>query len=567
VPRAGPAKEIRTQRSWAAASRDRGAVMSRDLDSRRVSDPLTGGYDTTRDRSPMSGDQASKGQAMTDTHTAGPFLVTGATGKTGAHTVALLREHGLPVRALVRGHDDRSERLRGLGAETVAVDLLDYAAVRAAATDTTAAYFAYPPGPGYVEAAANFAQAAADARVRAVVELSQIGVRPDTTHIGQQHWVVERLFDRGPYLTTHLRPTLFMDWVHNFWIRIGEREGILRLPMADVPVALITTADQAKVIVSILRDPDRHDRRIYELFGAEELDWHAIAARVAQALGIAVRYEPVDIEAMTTALTAAGVPDDRVQHLGRVVRDCRDGFYSGFNDLVATLSGSTPTTVADYVRAHAESFDRDGVLAITDTRLACWAPPGLRAHRGPRPVPSNSAPSGELRRADAASGEGSVTHEHARGPLRPDALIGTWRLVSYTARQGPTGETTYPLGSDAAGFLVYTADGYMSVQMMRRRRPDYDQPDVLGATDDQYARAAEGYVAYGGPYSIDADGTVSHVVDVSLLPNWLHSVQLRQPTLRGDQLTMHAEYDVGPVHVSSVLTWKRAPEWPALHDH
>jgi NAD(P)-dependent dehydrogenase (short-subunit alcohol dehydrogenase family) len=40
------------------------------------------------------------------------FLITGATGNTGAHTVRLLRERGLRVRALVRTLDDRAARLR-----------------------------------------------------------------------------------------------------------------------------------------------------------------------------------------------------------------------------------------------------------------------------------------------------------------------------------------------------------------------------------------------------------------------------------------------------------------------
>ncbi len=38
------------------------------------------------------------------------FLITGATGNTGAHTVKLLRERGLPVRALVHSLDERADR-------------------------------------------------------------------------------------------------------------------------------------------------------------------------------------------------------------------------------------------------------------------------------------------------------------------------------------------------------------------------------------------------------------------------------------------------------------------------
>lgn len=297
------------------------------------------------------------------------FLVTGAAGKSGSQAIRLLRERGLPVRAVVRTLDERAARLREQGAEVIQVDLLNYREIRDATDGISAAYFNYPPGPGYVEAAANFADAASASGVHAVVELSQIGVRPDTTHIGQQHWVVERLFDRTPMITTHLRPTIFMNWLENFWIRCSANEAVIRLPVGDVRFAPIATTDSARVVVAVLLNPDAHDRHVYELFGAEELDWNQIAAKVQATLGVSVRYEPVEMSDMTAALTAGGVSPDRVHHLGKVVQDIQDGFYSGFNDLVETISGSKPMTVEEYVGANRELFDADGVLAITDARL------------------------------------------------------------------------------------------------------------------------------------------------------------------------------------------------------
>jgi NAD(P)H dehydrogenase (quinone) len=76
------------------------------------------------------------------------FLITGATGNTGAHTVRLLRESGLRVRALVHTPDDRAARLRDLGAEVVQGDLLDFPAVSAATVGVTAAYFNYRSARG-----------------------------------------------------------------------------------------------------------------------------------------------------------------------------------------------------------------------------------------------------------------------------------------------------------------------------------------------------------------------------------------------------------------------------------
>jgi NAD(P)H dehydrogenase (quinone) len=77
--------------------------------------------------------------------TEGRVLITGATGKTGVHAVAALRERGIPVRALVHQLDERSQQLEDLGAELVQGDLLDFDAVSAAVAGVSAACSTRPP--------------------------------------------------------------------------------------------------------------------------------------------------------------------------------------------------------------------------------------------------------------------------------------------------------------------------------------------------------------------------------------------------------------------------------------
>ena len=92
------------------------------------------------------------------------FLITGATGNTGAPTVKVLRAAGRRVRAFVHERDARSRYLEDLGAEVVDGDLQDFDAVSSAMVGVTAAYFCYPISPGgLLQAAALFAQAASEA--------------------------------------------------------------------------------------------------------------------------------------------------------------------------------------------------------------------------------------------------------------------------------------------------------------------------------------------------------------------------------------------------------------------
>src|SRR3954468_1024093 len=99
------------------------------------------------------------------------FLVTGASGNTGAPTVRLLLERGHRVRAFVRQEDARSGSLAAAGAEVVVGDLDDFHAVSAALRGVTAAYFVYPIARGLLEATVIFAQAASEAGVETVVNM------------------------------------------------------------------------------------------------------------------------------------------------------------------------------------------------------------------------------------------------------------------------------------------------------------------------------------------------------------------------------------------------------------
>ena len=120
------------------------------------------------------------------------------------------------------------------------------------------------------------------------------------------------------------------------------------------------------MIAAVLQNPAPHDRQVYPLFGAEELDHYGIADRIADTLGIPVRYQPVDIPTFATALTAQGRTDFFVQHISSVAQDYQDGIFAGENNLVEAISGHNPMTVADFVNANHAAFEHGGSFAVHD---------------------------------------------------------------------------------------------------------------------------------------------------------------------------------------------------------
>ncbi|GLP78135.1 hypothetical protein TUM20983_52450 [Mycobacterium antarcticum] len=142
--------------------------------------------------------------------------------------------------------------------------------------------------------------------------------------------------------------------------------------------------------------------------------------------------------------------------------------------------------------------------------------------------------------------------------MNRDDLLGAWHLESYTSKTD--GGEDEPLGADPVGIIMYTSDGYMSAQLMRRDRPAYDKAVTGGGKTGQMASAAAGYLCYTGPFTIDEQAdVVHHHVQVSLLPNWVGSVQVRQGHLDGDTLVLSAAVTSRRGASSHhVLLWRRA---------
>ena len=103
----------------------------------------------------------------------------GEQGKTGRRVTELLRERGVPVRAMVRTLDDRAEYLSSLGAEVVVGDFLDFTSIRRIVDGISTIYFAYPVQQGLLDATVNMAVAARNAGVERLVDMVMLISTPD----------------------------------------------------------------------------------------------------------------------------------------------------------------------------------------------------------------------------------------------------------------------------------------------------------------------------------------------------------------------------------------------------
>ncbi|SRR5260221_601219 len=133
-----------------------------------------------------------------------------------------------------------------------------------------------------------------------------------------------------------------------------------------------------------------------------------------------------------------------------------------------------------------------------------------------------------------------------------ERLVGCWRLVEFSVTAPDGGAAEHSLGTHPLGTILYTPDGYMSAQLARPGPyADDQQPDA-------YA------IAYSGPFDVDEQTrTVAHHVQVSVIPNWLGTTQIRQVQFPEPETLVLSASEQRPPRdgalTTTTITWSRQP--------
>ena len=237
------------------------------------------------------------------------------------------------------------------------------------------AYFVYPIRPGILQATAYFAQAAKEAGVDGIVNMSQISAREDAkSHAATDHWLAERVFDWSGVTVAHIRPTYFAEWL--LYLAPMIKAGLLHVPFGTGKHAPIAAEDQARVIVGILEDPATHKGKIYPLFGPVEFTYQETAQVLSRVLGNSVEYKQVDFRGPFKKMPSERKPpasaarrssakgkrrppgnDFLFQHLREVANDHHNGVFEGTNDLVEKVGGRPPMTLEAFIAKHRKAFE------------------------------------------------------------------------------------------------------------------------------------------------------------------------------------------------------------------
>ena len=297
-------------------------------------------------------------------------LVIGATGRhggTGARVVERLQAAGRLVRALVRSDDDRAQRLRESGVQTLLGDLHDRRTLGPALDGAGSVYIAYPVADGIVDALMNVASVIHEQGSSPHVVIMGSGAADPNSPSGiaRAHALSEELLLRlGVNFTAMRGSAFFYENILGFHADSIREAGVFANSFGDARPAWIGGTDVADLCAAALLDPQSHaNTPIVYPPGHELLSHQEIADIVSEETGREVRYQHITADEWSRQLQAhsGGLPNHAmIEHITTNGEMCENDTTILRKDIdpsaLAAASGRPPLTFRKFVRQHRAAF-------------------------------------------------------------------------------------------------------------------------------------------------------------------------------------------------------------------
>ena len=117
------------------------------------------------------------------------------------------------------------------------------------------------------------------------------------------------------------------------------------------------------------------------------------------------------------------------------------------------------------------------------------------------------------------------------------SIVGTWVLTGAD-KLLPDGKRVPDYGPNPHGLVIFTADGYYSVQIYRAERLKFSSGDKFKGKPEEYKEASLSTSVHYGRYSVDpVKHAITFKIDRSSVPNLDDTTAVRPFELKGDELS------------------------------
>jgi len=210
------------------------------------------------------------------------------------------------------------------------------------------------PGDNHSDKAAMpLIDAAKEAKVQNIVDLTAMGVEEDETFMLR---ILEKYIESSGISYTHLRPNWFMQNFNSGPMFADiKATGVLHLPAADAKVSFIDVRDIAAVGFVALTQT-HHAGRAYTLTGKESLSHFQVVEKLSRVAGKKISYIPISEDIARVALLKGGIPTDLIERWTEFYRKVRQGLCSPVSTDTELLLGRSPILFDQYANDYAASW-------------------------------------------------------------------------------------------------------------------------------------------------------------------------------------------------------------------
>lgn len=191
-----------------------------------------------------------------------------------------------------------------------------------------------------------FVDAAVRADVGHIVYTSFISAAPDAVFtFARDHYATEEHIKASPLGWTFLRDNFYLDFMPGF---VGD-DGVIRGPAADGRCAMVARADVARTAAAILREPDEHHGKTYDITGPEALTMTEVAEILSSAEGRHITFHNETIEEAYESRRSYPAADWEYDAWVSTYTAIAAGQMSQLSGDVEAVTGQPPMSLAEYL--------------------------------------------------------------------------------------------------------------------------------------------------------------------------------------------------------------------------
>jgi uncharacterized protein YbjT (DUF2867 family) len=237
------------------------------------------------------------------------IVITGATGTVGQEVVRALLALKEDVRIVARDPSKVSE-LQKLGAEVVPGDLNDRGSLEKAFEGAERLFLLTGFIENCVPQVKNAVEAAKAAGVRFILRMSAPGADPTSQFsLSRHHGESENLIKESGVSWAILQPNFFMDNLLTYSADSLKQAGAFYGAANEGRSSYVSSRDIGESAAAILRDPEKHAGKTFNLTGGEAVSEADVAKIASEVVGREIKYVNISPDDLRKGALGSGAPE------------------------------------------------------------------------------------------------------------------------------------------------------------------------------------------------------------------------------------------------------------------